>query len=186
MSTNPLLKALQAIILKGTKEPESLHDVQIRRYSKWAVVIAENALLEKYELKEPVMKNPVQSCLAFAAALQKIMPVINSPKETGNLLDFLTKEHTGFENFAELTNAPGGYFPSIQTAPEQPECPQDCSCEGECMARGLPPYNVAEVVHMASGRKVTLEWFYNELDCLAIAYNIAQEGRGDTRRAFRS
>lgn len=114
------------------------------------------------------MKNPVASCLAFAAALENALPSLQmTAKDTGNALDFLTREHTAFGYFSELVNAKGGYGPSLHKAPEH-------------------FHLKAEVVHMPSGRKITAEMRYAELDCLAIAYDIAQEARGDSRRAFRS
>lgn len=80
--------------------------------------------------------------------------------------DQLTYDHTGFRNFGALINAPVNSYPSLPKAPQV--------------------YSLSQIFTLLSRRKVTAEIWYAELDLLALAYNIAQEARGDNRRAIRS
>lgn len=82
-------------------------------------------------------------------------------------LDELARSHTASESFGALLDAKGGYFPSLLKTPET-------------------KYDKTEIVHMNDGRKITAELHYAELDLLALAYDMMQEIRGDSRRAFRS
>lgn len=43
-SAPDLLAALQEIVSEGEKQPENLHDAQVQRYSRWAVLIAKAAI----------------------------------------------------------------------------------------------------------------------------------------------
>lgn len=84
-----------------------------------------------------------------------------------SVLDRLTNSHTAFSTFGELVSGTGDFHPHLQKAPEV--------------------YNLLGIVTMTTdGRKITREVYYAELDLLALAYNMAQEARGDNRRAFRS
>lgn len=91
---------------------------------------------------------------------------INSTNGLAAFLDNLAKDHTAFYSLADLINAKGGYFPSLMKA------------DGG--------YFGLEIVTLPNGRKLTREMQYAELDLLALAYDLAQESRGDSRRAFRS
>jgi len=80
------------------------------------------------------------------------------------LLDKLTRDHTAFGSFHELL-----------AAPKAPRLP-------------TPPADFAEwnTYRMPSGEIKSAKAFYHDLSLLAIAYDQAQETRGDSRRAFRS
>lgn len=82
------------------------------------------------------------------------------------LLDNLTREHTAFGSFHELLDAKDGYFPSFPKAPQH---------MAEWATYRLP-----------SGQVVSARTYYQQFDLLAMAYDQAQEARGDIRRAQRS
>lgn len=111
------------------------------------------------------MKKEIQQMNALTRALAKVG--VDSLAGLQHTLDEVTKRHTGFKFFVEMVHAPGGYFPSLPQAPSG-------------------RYPKAELVYMSSGHKISRELFYAQLDFLAMAYDMAQEARGDARRAFRS
>lgn len=109
-------------------------------------------------------------------AIQKIEALTAALRKTGETniatlqttLDSITSSHTAFGDFTKLIHAEGNYFPSLHKAPEK--------------------YRKSEMVTLGGAplRKITREQQYAELDLLALAYDMAQEARGDSRRAFRS
>lgn len=113
------------------------------------------------------MNKVLKNIATLEAAFLKVVEAFKSSLGSTVVLDNVAKDHTAFDDFAALAHADGGYFPSLHKAP-------------------LDDYNENEVVTLANGRKLTRKMQYAELDLLALAYNMAQEARGDNRRAFRS
>lgn len=92
-------------------------------------------------------------------------------------LDGLTNSHTMFRTFSQLVNS----FPSAN-------CTHFPVNFAHILRLQKTPevYELGKIVTMATDdRQITAEIYYAELDLLALAYDMAQEARGDNRRAFR-
>lgn len=114
------------------------------------------------------------TCNDIPEAVAKVRALTAAFQKTGRdlltiseALDRITRSYTAFGSFWLLVNAAGNYRPSLLRAPER-------------------AYNRNEPVYLPDHRQVTREVYYAELDFLAIAYDLAQEQRGDSRRAYRS
>lgn len=105
--------------------------------------------------------------LAEIKTLTEALQKIGKPfAEILPTLDTITKSHTAFPTFQDLINAKGGFFPSIQRTPKN-------ICKRSKW-------------YLSDGRTISSEMRYAELELLALAYDMAQTARGDSRRAFRS
>lgn len=122
-------------------------------------------------MKTDMVKNAFGNLAKLESGFLKValatQHALNATESLVATFDNLTREHTAFQSFSQLVHAEGDYFPSLHKAPE-----------GE--------YDKNELVFFACGRTITRELQYAELDLLALAYDMAQEARGDSRRAHRS
>lgn len=116
------------------------------------------------------MKNALDQIARITEALNKVNHFANLNGGLAELLvmlDRLVSDHTAFKTFSYLVHAQGNYRPSIPKAPN----------------------NIVELIsknyRLPSGRTISIQQYYAELDLLAICYDMAQEAKGDSRRAFR-
>lgn len=107
------------------------------------------------------MKEALQKIETLTAALNLIGRQL---PEIQKALDEITQANTTFKSFVELLNAQD-FRPSLPKAPV-------------CFGR-------MEIFHMRDGRKITADLYYAEWDFLALAYDMAQQVRGDFRVVYR-
>lgn len=115
------------------------------------------------------MKNALAQIAEITAAVKRVAIFSHTEDLRGLLakLDRLTADHTTFSTFFAMVHAAaGGYLPSLSKAPGIASAP-----------------NI--YYRFPCGRNVSFEQYFAELDLLALCYDMAQEARGDKRRAFR-
>lgn len=109
------------------------------------------------------IKKITEALQQLGAAAHEVAP---SFSELLTKLDEITRSYTSFNTFFRLVNRKGSYFPSLRKMPDN--------------------FDQFDIIVVGADREITMEQRYAELDLLALCYDMAQEARGDKRRAFRS